>query len=68
MESNSNKYATKNANERDHFDGGIKLSVGTGAVGYFNLNFIRCRTPVLYVIFVDGARASLYRRRVTMAI
>ena len=59
MESNSNKYAAKNTKEMDAWEGAVKSLGGRGALGDLSLNLMRCRTPVLYVIFVDGARASL---------
>ena len=68
MVSNSNKWAAKNTRDIEIFDGGVNTSGGRGAIGYFCLNLWRCRTPVLYVVFVDGARASLYKRQATMAM
>ena len=57
--SSANKWAAKNTNEIAALDGGVKFSEGRGALGWMVLNFWRWRTPVLYDVFVDGAKASL---------
>ena len=68
MESISKRYAAEKTKERDSFDVILRLVYGRGIFGYFLVNLCKWLTPVLYVIFDEGARASLYRRHATIAM